>query len=96
MSIFKSRIKVAHTFNLKASLGQILNFKSAMTTYRGSVQKGKQAGQWWCLPLIPSLGRHRQVELCELEVGLVCIVSSSPVRSTQLNLSQKAKKKKQN
>lgn len=45
MSIFKSRIKVAHAFKLKASLGQILNLKSAMTTYRGSVQKGKQAGQ---------------------------------------------------
>lgn len=44
MSIFKSRINVAHAFNLKASLGQILNLKSAMTTYRGSVQKANKLG----------------------------------------------------
>jgi hypothetical protein len=23
----------------------------------------KLAGQWWCIPLIPALGRQRQVDL---------------------------------
>ena len=31
----------------------------------------KVAEQWWCTPLIPALGRQRQVDLCEFEASLV-------------------------
>ena len=30
-----------------------------------------QAGWWWHTPLIPALGRQRQVDLCEFEASLV-------------------------
>ena len=26
---------------------------------------------WWCTPLIPALGRQRQVDLCEFKASLV-------------------------
>nr|XP_048293660.1 complex III assembly factor LYRM7 isoform X1 [Myodes glareolus] len=29
------------------------------------------AGQWWSMPLIPALGRQRQVDLCEFKTSLV-------------------------
>ena len=29
------------------------------------------AGRWWHTPLIPALGRRRQVDLCEFEASLV-------------------------
>ena len=30
------------------------------------------ARQWWRTPLIPALGRQRQVDHCEFEASLVC------------------------
>ena len=38
-------------------------------------QKTKDTVWWWCTPLIPALGRQRQVDLCEFEVSLVYRVS---------------------
>jgi hypothetical protein len=38
---------------------------------------------WLCTPLIPALGRQRQVELCEFEFILVYRASSSTARVTQ-------------
>ena len=35
------------------------------------------------MPLIPALGRQRQVALCEFEANLVYRVSSRTVRATQ-------------
>ena len=35
---------------------------------------------WWSTPVIPALGRQRQVNLCEFEASLVCIVSSRAAR----------------
>ena len=34
-------------------------------------------------PLIPTLGRQRQVDFCEFEASMVYIVSSRPARATQ-------------
>jgi len=35
---------------------------------------------WWHRPLIPALGRQRQIELCELKAILVYIVSFRAAR----------------
>jgi hypothetical protein len=44
------------------------------------------------MPLIPALGRQRQVDLYEFEDSLVYRVSSRPARSTQRNpVSKKPK-----
>lgn len=40
---------------------------------------------WWTL-LIPALGRQRLVDICELEVSLVYIVTSHPARATSWDL----------
>ena len=46
----------------------------------------KRAGQWWHTPLIPALGRQRQVDLCECEASLVYRTSSKTARAvTQRN-----------
>ena len=34
------------------------------------------AGRWWCTPLVPALGRHRQADLWEFEARLAYRVSS--------------------
>jgi hypothetical protein len=38
---------------------------------------------WWHTPLIPALRRHRQVDLCELEVSLVYRVSSRAAKAVR-------------
>jgi hypothetical protein len=48
---------------------------------------------WWPTPLIPALGRQRQV-ISELEASLVYRVSSRTVRATQRSPVLKKKKKK--
>ena len=35
------------------------------------LKKSKAAGQWWCMPIIPALGRQRQADLCEFKNSLV-------------------------
>ena len=37
----------------------------------GSREKCGATGQWWRTPLIPTLGRQRQVDLCEFKASLV-------------------------
>ena len=37
------------------------------------------------MPLIPALGRKRQVDLSEFEASLVCKVSSKTAKATQRN-----------
>jgi hypothetical protein len=41
---------------------------------------------WWLTPLIPALGRLKQVDLCEFKVSLVYRASSRPARAIQRNL----------
>ena len=43
------------------------------------------AGQWWYIPLIPALGRQRQLDLSEFKASLVHRVSSRTVKATQRN-----------
>jgi hypothetical protein len=42
------------------------------------------AGLWWCMPLIPALGRQRQ-RISEFEASLVYRVSFRTARATQRN-----------
>jgi hypothetical protein len=55
-------------------------------------QNSVHAGQWWCTPLIPALGRQRQ-EDHEFEASLVYRVSSRTARATQRNPVSKKKQK---
>ena len=48
---------------------------------------------WWCTPLIPALGRQRQVN-SEFKASLVYKVSSRTARATQRNSVSKNQKKK--
>jgi hypothetical protein len=45
----------------------------------------KGAGQWWHVPLIPALGRQRQVDFSECETSLVYRVSSRTARAMRRN-----------
>jgi hypothetical protein len=51
------------------------------------------ARQWWRTPLIPALGRQRQVD-SEFEVSLVYRVSSGTARAIQRNPVLKKQKEK--
>ena len=46
------------------------------------------------MPLIPALGKQRQVDLCGFEVSLVYRMSSRPARATQRNPVLKKKKER--
>jgi hypothetical protein len=50
------------------------------------------AGWWWLTSLIPTLGRQRQIDLCEFEAGL----STDSQGYTQKLLSPKTKPKPKN
>lgn len=41
------------------------------------------ARQWWLMPLIPAVGRQRQVGYCEFEDSLVYKESSSVARAVR-------------
>jgi hypothetical protein len=45
-------------------------------------RKTHRAGWWWCTPLIPALGRKKQVDLYEFKASLVYRVSSRTARAT--------------
>jgi hypothetical protein len=50
---------------------------------------------WWYTPLIPAVGRQRQVVLCEFKASLVYLVSSRPVWAAYRDpVSNKTKKLK--
>ena len=61
-----------------------------------NVNRYKTIGQAvWCTPLIPALGRQRQVELSEFEVSLVYKASFRTAKAvTQKNLVLKHPRKK--
>ena len=46
----------------------------------------------WCAPLIPTLGRQRQADLCEFKFSLVYITSSRTVQS-ELHREKMSKRK---
>jgi hypothetical protein len=48
-----------------------------------ALQINKQtAGLWWCMPLIPALGKQRQADLCKFETSLIYRESSRIVKAT--------------
>lgn len=47
---------------------------------------------WWCMTLSPVLGRQRQGDLCKFKESLVCISSTSTVRTTKRDHVSKRKK----
>ena len=54
------------------------------------------AGRWWRTPLIPALGRQRQVDLCEFEASLVSRASARiGSKATQRNPVSKKQTNKQ-
>ena len=61
-----------------------------------SHQDSELAGQWWCTPLIPALGKQRQVDLCEFEASLVYRASSRTARAIQRNPVSKKQNKANN
>jgi hypothetical protein len=59
------------------------------------MEKNETSRAWWRTPLIPALGRQRQVDLLssEFEASLVYKVSSRTARAIQRNTVSKKKKK---
>ncbi|XP_076429707.1 uncharacterized protein LOC121829376 [Peromyscus maniculatus bairdii] len=54
-----------------SALSRLTQSASSLPTAARGYQKEKmQAGQWWCSPLIPALGRQSQANLCEFEAIL--------------------------
>jgi Sec-independent protein translocase protein TatA len=54
------------------------------------------AGQWYCTPLIPALGRQRQAWISEFKASLIYRVSSRTARATQRNPVSKNQNQNQN
>ena len=55
-------------------------------TYTYTQKIKRLVGRWWGAPLIPALGRQRQVDFCEFEANLVYRVSSrTGSKATQRN-----------
>jgi hypothetical protein len=44
--------------------------------------KNPKQGLWWCKPSTLTLGRQRQMDLCEFEASLVYIESCRAARAT--------------
>ena len=67
--------------------GRISSLSPAWVTYLDTIFKTKQAAGWcWHTPLIPALGRQRQVDLSESDACLVSKGNSRPTSSaTQRN-----------
>ena len=61
-----------------------------------TIEKIKEAGQWWHMPLIPEPGKQKQEDLSEFKISVVYTASSSMVRATQRNPVTKQNKTKQN
>jgi hypothetical protein len=61
------------------------------------LKKTETAWRWWHIPLIPALGRQRQVGVCEFEASLVYRVSSRASKATQgNNVIENKKERKEN
>lgn len=38
---------------------------------------------WWHIPVVLALGKHRQMDFCELKASLIYVVRSGLARNTQ-------------
>ena len=54
-----------------------------------------RVGWWWHTPLIPALGKQRQVDLCEFEASLVYRASSRTATAILKNFVLKNQQNKQ-
>jgi hypothetical protein len=54
-----------------------------------NVRIDKLAGWWWCTPFIPSLGKERQVDLCEFQDSQGCTVKPCLKSQTKPNNNNK-------
>jgi hypothetical protein len=71
-----------------------LNCTISVRISAGSIiENNEHLGQWWCTPLIPALGRQRQVDLCEFEASIVYRASARTARAIWSDPVSKKKKK---
>ena len=60
-------------FQFQGHAGRYNNaHKIRVSTIISLLKINKWAGCWWCMPLIPVLGRQRQVNLCEFKANPLC------------------------
>ena len=58
------------------------DYKKEINNFLKEIQESRA---WWRMPLIPALGRQRQVNLCEFEASLVYRESFRTPRATERN-----------
>jgi hypothetical protein len=75
--------------NLTPSSGQHGTYTQKITnTLIYEIKINKSGGQWQCMPLISSLGRQRQINVCEFKDSQVYKLSYKTARATQKNMFQ--------
>jgi hypothetical protein len=70
----------------------LFQYSQGYTKSVSKKQKKKERKNYQCMPLMPVLGRQRQMDLCEFEARLVYILCSKTQGYTEA-LSQKTKLK---
>jgi hypothetical protein len=77
---------IAHAFSptsweAEGNLIYGVSFNTARATQRNSVSKNQMSQQWWCMPLVPVIGRQRKADFGEFKASLVYRLSSRTART---------------